>query len=224
MTATKDMGLRVEMEPTAALVPYARNAKRHTKEQVRQIANSIEEFGFADPVGVWTNAEGRSEVVEGHGRVLAAQLLGIEEVPVIHLDALTDEQRRAYALAHNQLTMSTGWDAEALGFELDGLSELFDMGDFGFERIAFGETGPTGGQDEEAAPSKLADVFLVPPFTVMNARAGAWQDRKLQWLDLGIKSELGRGSSSYSTAGFLRSLADARSLSTARSHKEAVNG
>ena len=212
MTTTKDMGLRVEMEPTAALVPYARNAKRHTREQVRQIANSIEEFGFADPVGVWTNADGESEIVEGHGRVLAARLLGVEEVPVIHLDALTDEQRRAYALAHNQLTMSTGWDAEALGLELDGLSELFDMGDFGLGSIAFGETGPAGQQDGEAAPSRLADDFLVPPFTVMSARAGAWQDRKRQWLDLGIESELGRGGGSCLQHGGLPAVPSGRPL------------
>ena len=128
-----DLHLKVTMERTADLVPYARNAKRHTAEQVEQICSSIEEFGFADPVGVWTNADGESEIVEGHGRVLAAQRLGIEEVPVIHLDALTDGQRRAYMLAHNQLTMNTGWDYATLDLELEDID--FDMGAFGFEAV-----------------------------------------------------------------------------------------
>ena len=128
-----DMNLTVVMERTADLVPYAHNAKVHDEHQIEQICASIEEFGFADPIGVWTNESGDSEIVEGHGRVLAAQRLGIDEVPVIHLDALTDEQRRAYALVHNQLTMATGWDADALGLELDELAGDFDMGNFGFD-------------------------------------------------------------------------------------------
>lgn len=124
--------LNVEMERTEELVPCAANAKKHTEMQISQICNSIREFGFLDPVGVWSNANGDSEIVEGHGRVLAAQRLGIEEIPVLHLDKLTDEQRRAYTLAHNQLTMNTGWDAEALELELDDLASSFDMDDFGF--------------------------------------------------------------------------------------------
>ena len=80
-------------EPVGRLVGYARNAKIHTAEQVEQIKKSIEEFGFNDPIGVWTNEEGKSEVVEGHGRLIAARELGMETVPVVHLDSLTDEQR-----------------------------------------------------------------------------------------------------------------------------------
>lgn len=118
--------------PIDELIPYANNAKIHTNEQVDQIAASIEEFGFADPVGVWGGENGL-EIVEGHGRVMAARKLGMERVPVVRLDYMTDEQRRAYALAHNKLTMSTGWDFAKLDEELASLAVTFDMDDFGFD-------------------------------------------------------------------------------------------
>lgn len=109
-----------------ALVPYAHNAKVHTDEQVAQIAASIEEFGFNDPVAIWG-----TEIVEGHGRILAAKRLGMDKVPVIRLDHLTDEQRRAYTHVHNQLTMNTGFDEETPAAELAELDFDWDM--LGFE-------------------------------------------------------------------------------------------
>lgn len=124
--------LKIEFEQVGSLLEYKNNAKMHTPEQVAQITASIREFGFNDPLAVWTNADGASEIIEGHGRLMAARELGIEEVPVIHLDRLTDDQRRAYALVHNQLTMNTGWDFSALDAELESLAE-FDMGAFGFD-------------------------------------------------------------------------------------------
>ncbi len=134
-------GLEVTVEPIGRLQEYAGNAKEHTAEQVGQIKESMRQVGFCDPIGVWTNAEGKSEVVEGHGRLMAALELGLESVPVIHLDGLTDEQRRFYALVHNKLTMSTGWDFGKLDAELEGLSLDFDMGDFGFDLGADGWDG-----------------------------------------------------------------------------------
>lgn len=113
--------LEVTMEPVGRLAEYANNAKEHTAEQIGQIKASMRQVGFCDPIGVWTNPEGKSEVVEGHGRLAAALELGLESVPVIHLDGLTDEQRRFYALVHNQLTMSTGWDFSKLDAELESL-------------------------------------------------------------------------------------------------------
>lgn len=124
--------LTVEEMPTDELTPYARNAKIHTSEQVDQIAKSIDEFGFNDPVGVWDGPDGDLEIVEGHGRVLAAKKLGLGHVPVIRLDHLSDEQRRAYALAHNKLTINTGWDFAALDAELGAITSL-DMEGFGFD-------------------------------------------------------------------------------------------
>lgn len=116
---------------TAALVPYANNAKLHDTEQVGQIAASIREFGFNDPVAVWLNGSGETEIVEGHGRVLAAQRLGLDEVPVFYLNHLTDEQRRAYTHVHNQTTLSSGWDTGVLDAEISALD--FDWESFGFD-------------------------------------------------------------------------------------------
>lgn len=129
------MELAITYEPTGRLCEYARNAKIHTAEQVEQIKESIRQFGFNDPIGVWTNAEGKSEVVEGHGRLIAARELGMEAVPVVHLDSLTDEQRRAYTHVHNQLTMNTGNDEDALTLDLDELGDVFDFENLGFEQL-----------------------------------------------------------------------------------------
>jgi hypothetical protein len=123
--------LTVEEVPIDELVPYARNAKVHTNEQIDQIVKSIDEFGFNDPIAVWHNEDGAMEIIEGHGRVLAAKKLGLDVLPVVTLDHLTSDQRRAYTHVHNQLTMNTGWDLETLSFDLDELD--FDFEDFGFD-------------------------------------------------------------------------------------------
>ena len=91
------MELAIEYIETSKLKPYDKNARAHHDEDVAAIVNSIKEFGFSDPIGVW----GKDNViVEGHGRLEAAKKLKMDKVPVIHLDHLSDEQRRAYALAH----------------------------------------------------------------------------------------------------------------------------
>lgn len=111
------------------LKPYDKNAKIHTKEQVEQIKKSIEEFGMNDPIAVW----GKDNlIVEGHGRLEALKELGYDEVECIRLDHLTDEERKAYTLVHNKLTMNTDFDFELLTGELVDLAEDFDMTQFGF--------------------------------------------------------------------------------------------
>ena len=132
MQAMVPEDLMAHMVPTSSLVPYAGNAKRHPEWQVEQIANSIQAFGFSDPIAVWHDVAGHPVIVEGHGRLLAARMLGLEEVPVISLDHLDDEGRRAYTLAHNKLTMNTDFDPQLLDSELDAIEGL-DMGEFGFE-------------------------------------------------------------------------------------------
>lgn len=122
--------IKVFEVPTGDLVPYANNAKLHSQLQVEQIANSIEEFGFNDPIAVWENPSGEMEVVEGHGRVLAAKKLGLDKVPVFYLNHLSDEQRRAYTHVHNQTTLNSGFDIELLDKEIEALD--FDFEDFGF--------------------------------------------------------------------------------------------
>ena len=121
----------IEMQ-LSELTPYKFNAKKHPKEQVKQIKKSIQEFGFNDPIAVWGE---KNIIVEGHGRYLAANELGMENVPVIRLDNLTDEERKAYTLAHNKLTMNSDFDLEMLEVEMSSIQSL-DMSDFGFMDIS----------------------------------------------------------------------------------------
>lgn len=179
--------------PVGELHEYEGNAKAHTREQLDAVEASIREFGFSNPVLAWHDAEGRAVIVAGHARVKAARALGMDRVPCIFLDSLTDAQRRALTLADNQTTMMTGWDADALASELDALAGEFDMGDFGFgsEEIVLGEDGLDCAKGPDAG--SLSEMFGVPPFSVLDARGGAWQERKRAWMALGIRSELGRG-------------------------------
>lgn len=107
------------------------NAKIHDRENVDAIKASIERFGNCDPIGVWTNPEGKRVIVEGHGRKLALSELGHDTAPCIFLDHLTDEERRAYGLAHNQTTLMSGFDLDALSLEMEDL-DGFEMEEFGF--------------------------------------------------------------------------------------------
>lgn len=110
------------------LKPYKNNAKKHPKEQIEQIKKSIQEFGMNDPIAVW----GKDNlIVEGHGRLEALKELGYKEVECIRLDHLTDEERKAYTLAHNKLTMNSDFDFEVLDNELNDILNI-DMSDFGF--------------------------------------------------------------------------------------------
>ena len=119
--------LQIEYVKLSEIKPYSGNAKTHPREQIEQIKKSINEVGFNDPIGIW-----HGEIVEGHGRYMAAQELGLNTVPIIRLDSLTDEQRRAYALIHNKLTMNSDFDFDLLNIELEGIFDI-DMGDFGFD-------------------------------------------------------------------------------------------
>lgn len=124
-----DNELKIEYLPVGSLNPYEKNARKHQDADVQTIVASIKEFGFDDPIGVWGED---NLIVEGHGRLMAAKKLGMEIVPVIHLDHLTDEQRRAYALAHNKTAEMSEWDFDLLSGELDGIFDI-DMAEFGFE-------------------------------------------------------------------------------------------
>ena len=121
--------LKIEYLTLDKLKPYDKNARKHQEADLSTIKASITEFGMSDPIGVWGKD---NTIVEGHGRYLACKELGIEQVPVIHLDHLTDEQRRAYALAHNKTAEMSVWDFDLLGEELDEIFDI-DMSDFGFD-------------------------------------------------------------------------------------------
>ena len=140
-----NQSLRIEYIPIEDIKPYENNAKLHPQEQIQQIKNSIHEFGFDDPIAIWKD----NIIIEGHGRLIAAQELGYKEIPVIRLDDLTDEQRRAYTLVHNKLTMNSGFDIEMLNIELGGIDGI-DMSDFGFDL------------GEDFSPDDFGEDFSLP--------------------------------------------------------------
>lgn len=180
----------IELRAVASLVPYARNARTHSPAQIDQLAASILEFGFTSPVLV----DG-SGILAGHGRVMAAKKLGMLEVSVIDLQGMSEEQKRAYILADNKLAANAGWDAEMLALEMADIQlSGYDVALTGFSSAELSEFMAGPAAPEEKIPSvRLADRFMVVPFSVLNAREGWWQARKDAWIALGIRSEEGRG-------------------------------
>lgn len=167
----------------SALVPYARNARTHSEAQVAQIAASIKEWGWTVPVLV--DEEGT--IIAGHGRVLAAQSLGLAEVPVMVAAGWTEAQRRAYVLADNKLALNAGWDEDMLKLELEALSEIgFDSGLAGFseDEIAdlFANTSNGGLTDPDAVPpiaparSRPGDTWILGPHRVRCGDATVLED------------------------------------------------
>ena len=121
---------KIEYIKTDALIPYARNSRTHSEQQVAQIAASIREFGFTNPVLI----DADNGIIAGHGRVMAAQKLGRKDVPCLRLDYLTDAQKRAYVIADNKLALNAGWDDEMLRIELNELKDVdFDLSLIGFD-------------------------------------------------------------------------------------------
>ena len=154
--------------PTASLIPYVRNARTHSPAQVEKIAASIREFGFLNPI----ITDGQSGIVAGHGRVMAAQKLGLDTLPTIDAAHLTEAQRRAYVLADNRMALDAGWDNDLLKIELQDLeAEGFDLSLTGFDlgEIAAltldeteGLTDPDAVPDAPAVPvTVLGDVWLL---------------------------------------------------------------
>jgi DNA modification methylase len=164
-TAVTRLAQRIELWPIAKLVPYARNPRTHTEEQVAQIAASIAEFGFVNPVLVGSDGV----IIAGHARVMAARKLGMTEVPVIVLDHLSQAQRRALVIADNRLGQNAGWDEEMLRVELEALREeeynldLLGFADDELEALlAEPETEATGQTDDDAAP-EMPDAAVTTP-------------------------------------------------------------
>ena len=143
---------QIEQIATAELIPYARNARTHSEQQVAQIAGSIQEFGFCNPVLI----DAANGIIAGHGRVMAAQLLKLESVPCLRLSHLTDAQKRAYVLADNRIALSSGWDEAMLANELSDLhADEFDMALLGFDADELGKL--LAFEAEEIEPPVLAD-------------------------------------------------------------------
>ena len=152
----------IRQVPVASLVPYARNARTHSPEQVAQIAGSIREFGFTNPVLI----DETGGIVAGHGRVLAAQKLGLDAVPCIVLAHLTATQRRAYVLADNKIALNSGWDDELLRLEIADLKlDGFDLDLTGFSELeldALLSETTEGETDQDDIPDPLPAIVTRP--------------------------------------------------------------
>lgn len=183
--------LAVVYWPIGNLIAYTNNARLHSSEQIAEIAASIKEFGFTNPCLV----DEAGVLIAGHGRLLAAQQIGMAEVPVIKLGHLTDQQVKALRLADNRIALSGTWSEDLLRSELLSLNVGgFDVRVVGFDLPELHGLGLTlDNYQPPAASVKLSDRFGVVPFSVLNAREGWWQARKQAWLALGIQSEVGRG-------------------------------
>jgi ParB-like chromosome segregation protein Spo0J len=150
----------IENVLTATLIPYARNARTHSEAQVAQIAGSIQEFGFNNPVLI----DADNGIIAGHGRVMAANLLKLERVPCIRLEHLSDAQKRAFILADNRIALNSGWDTEMLANELSKLSEEeFDLGLLGFDEDELLKA--IGFSDDEEDTLKPLDIKKAPKMT-----------------------------------------------------------
>jgi DNA modification methylase len=163
---------RIEMLPVSALRPYPGNARRHSRKQVGQIADSIRRFGFTNPVLI---SDG-GEIIAGHGRVMAAKELGLDAVPTVRLSHLTAEERRAYVLADNKLALNAGWDTEILAIELQALIDIdFDVTVTGF---SLAEIDLTLDQAREASPAGTdgpADRIPEPPEVAVTRPGDLWR-------------------------------------------------
>ncbi len=144
----KDRHLAVIYRPIGDLIPYAKNARTHSDAQVAEIAASIRAFGWTNPILV----DGENGVIAGHGRLLAARKLGMDEVPVIELAGMSEAEKRAYIIADNKLALNAGWDRDLLALELGDLDALgFDLSLTGF------------GDDELAGLLNLGNPGLTDP-------------------------------------------------------------
>jgi ParB family transcriptional regulator, chromosome partitioning protein len=122
--------LTIDYRKAGELIPYINNSRTHSDQQVQQVAASIKEFGFTNPILI----DEDSGIIAGHGRLQAAQMMGMDEVPTITLEGLTEAQRKAYVIADNKLALNSGWDDELLKVELEILSDLdFDLDILGWD-------------------------------------------------------------------------------------------
>lgn len=142
----------IEHLPTETLTPYARNARTHSPEQIEQIAASIREFGFTNPILI----DAKNEIIAGHGRVMAAQQLGIKTLPCIRLEHLTENQKRAYVIADNQIALNSGWDIKLLESELDAIKQIgYEIDILGFDEKELNEILFETKQEQEKKRHKI---------------------------------------------------------------------
>jgi hypothetical protein len=183
----KSETMTIQTRRIADLKRYAGNAREHPEAQLQKLAESIKTFGFCVPVLL----DRDGVLIAGHGRILAAERAGLTEVPTLSLDHLTADQARALRIADNKIASLATWDADLLRQELAGLKDAgIDLGLTGF---AEDELSDLFAVATDPKAMSLSDKFLVPPFSILDARQGYWQSRKREWMELGIESEVGRG-------------------------------
>ena len=171
------------------LIPYVNNSRTHSDKQITQICSSINEYGFTTPIII----DEQKNVLAGHGRLEAVKRLGWNEVPCVTLKGLTKAQKKAYVIADNKLALNADWDLNTLENELKGLKELdFDLELTGFDDDFLKELETQSKYSDESNKSSLSQRFLVPPMSVFDTKQKYWQDRRREWLRMGIKSEIGR--------------------------------
>jgi DNA modification methylase len=166
---------KIEWMSVETLIPYAKNARTHSDEQVAQIAGSIKEFGFNNPVLV----DKDNSIIAGHGRLMAARKLGMDKVPVVQLGHMTEAQRKAYVLADNRIALNSGWDTSMLSLELQELKDDIDLSLLGFDADELDALlnpieGTEGLTDEDAVPdvpdepkTKLGDIYILGKHRLM---------------------------------------------------------
>lgn len=161
----------IEPRTPSDLRPYSRNARTHSRKQVRQIADSIERFGFTNPVLVSDD----SEIIAGHGRVEAAKLLGLKMVPTLRLSHLSAEERRAYVLADNKLALNAGWDQDTLAIELQAFIDLdFDVHLTGFSLAEVDFTLDAARERDPQAPPGVEDEIPVIAAEAVSRMGDVW--------------------------------------------------
>ncbi len=210
-----------EWVPLADLIPWKRNPRHNDGRPVRVVADSIRRFGFADPVVAWRE---KRQIVGGHTRIKAMQAILADApdfvprgcpspgmVPVRFMDFASQAEADACAVALNKAGEAATWDDGALADILHDIEEadasLLDAIGFEDDELAalLGDPGDAGGSgDDRRDGPNLAERFGVPPFSVLDARQGYWQDRKRAWLGIGIQSELGRGAAETGIPGGAR--------------------
>ena len=162
---------QIEHRDVKGLKPYAGNARTHSRKQVRQIADSIARFGFTNPVLVSDDGE----IIAGHGRVMAAKLLGLTEVPTLALSHLSEAERRAYVIADNKLALNAGWDSEILAIELQGLIDLeFDVSLTGFSLAEIDFVLDDAREASVQTPAGPDDAVPPVPINPVTRRGDLW--------------------------------------------------
>lgn len=152
--------MKIIQKPVSKLTAYEKNSRTHSDEQIDQICASIKEFGFTNPVLI--NPDNR--IIAGHGRVMAAERMGVDKVPCIVLEGLTEAQERAYVIADNQLTLNASWDYEILKYEISELSDIdYDVNLLGVDLEQLFPEFPAGTENDQGSLSDLDPKMITCP-------------------------------------------------------------